>query len=187
MNFETFLQTVLLRAAPLPLEKQEEHALLGMVSEAGELADLYKRQLAYGKDFDKVNLLEECGDWLWYYALYGWCRGVRVDLVEKYVHQAEQMDHTGPTGVGTVLAVAHLASGEDSASVPWYTALFAVVLLLRRNGFTVVQCLEANNEKLEKRTGKVFSREAVLNRDLVGEREILERHAGQAEQNPPAC
>jgi NTP pyrophosphatase (non-canonical NTP hydrolase) len=45
------------------------HALFGMCTEAGEAQDMLKKHLMYGKAFDAVNILEECGDSLWYIAL----------------------------------------------------------------------------------------------------------------------
>jgi NTP pyrophosphatase (non-canonical NTP hydrolase) len=45
------------------------HAALGTCTEVGELQDMIKKHLIYNKPFDKVNVLEECGDVLWYLAL----------------------------------------------------------------------------------------------------------------------
>lgn len=45
------------------------HALLGMMSELGELADAFKKHFIYGKPLDYVNLVEELGDGDWYRAL----------------------------------------------------------------------------------------------------------------------
>lgn len=45
------------------------HAAMGMCTESGEFQDVLKKRLAYGKDVDYVNLMEECGDLLWYTAL----------------------------------------------------------------------------------------------------------------------
>lgn len=45
------------------------HAVLGMASEAGEAVDAVKKHLFYGKPLDKVNLVEEAGDMLWYLAI----------------------------------------------------------------------------------------------------------------------
>ena len=42
------------------------HALLGLVSETGEIADQLKQHLIYGKPLDEVNLVEEQGDFSWY-------------------------------------------------------------------------------------------------------------------------
>jgi NTP pyrophosphatase (non-canonical NTP hydrolase) len=46
----------------------ELHMAMGLVTEAGEFMDVYKRKLAYKKDIDYVNLKEELGDILWYIA-----------------------------------------------------------------------------------------------------------------------
>ena len=44
------------------------HMVLGMVTEVGELADVYKKNMAYGKNYDTVNVKEEVGDVMWYIA-----------------------------------------------------------------------------------------------------------------------
>lgn len=45
------------------------HAIMGIVTEAGELQDAMKKWLIYGKPLDLVNLMEECGDLEWYTSL----------------------------------------------------------------------------------------------------------------------
>jgi NTP pyrophosphatase (non-canonical NTP hydrolase) len=45
------------------------HAVMGMVTEAGELMDAVKRHLIYGAPIDHVNVKEENGDSFWYQAL----------------------------------------------------------------------------------------------------------------------
>lgn len=42
------------------------HMLLGMVTETAELADVFKKDLAYGKEIDWINIQEEVGDLMWY-------------------------------------------------------------------------------------------------------------------------
>lgn len=44
------------------------HYALGIVTEAGEIADALKKSLIYGKPLDRVNLIEEIGDLQWYQA-----------------------------------------------------------------------------------------------------------------------
>ncbi len=46
-----------------------EHAVMGIVTEAGELMDAVKKTKIYGKELDKVNLVEEAGDLMWYLAV----------------------------------------------------------------------------------------------------------------------
>lgn len=43
-----------------------EHSIDGIASEAGELVDAAKRVKWYGTDIDFTNILEECGDMLFY-------------------------------------------------------------------------------------------------------------------------
>lgn len=45
------------------------HASIGINTEGGEIADQIKRHVFYGKPIDKVNLIEEAGDVLWYLAV----------------------------------------------------------------------------------------------------------------------
>ena len=45
------------------------HAALGLVTEAAEFADVFKKYLFYGKPIDWVNLGEESGDLFWYLAI----------------------------------------------------------------------------------------------------------------------
>lgn len=45
------------------------HGVLGLASEAGELADQLKRHIFYGKPLDLVNVMEEAGDNAWYLPL----------------------------------------------------------------------------------------------------------------------
>ncbi len=46
-----------------------EHSIMGIVTEAGELMDEVKKAKIYGKKLDKLNLIEELGDLMWYIAL----------------------------------------------------------------------------------------------------------------------
>lgn len=42
------------------------HMSLGMQTECAEIADVFKKKLAYNKDIDWVNVKEEVGDLMWY-------------------------------------------------------------------------------------------------------------------------
>lgn len=67
--------------APLSSSREHDiHMVLGMVTEAGELADIFKKNLAYNKKIDWVNAKEEVGDMMWYIA--NFCRTNNFDLEE---------------------------------------------------------------------------------------------------------
>lgn len=56
------------------------HMLLGIVTESGELCDTFKKNFAYGKEIDWVNVKEEVGDLLWYIA--NFCRINNISITE---------------------------------------------------------------------------------------------------------
>lgn len=45
------------------------HAGMGMSTEANEFLDTLKKTIFYGKPLDKVNLIEELSDQMWYIAV----------------------------------------------------------------------------------------------------------------------
>ena len=50
-------------------DKNVLHALLGIFTEAGELAEALERMMVEGAELDETNLKEECGDIFWYVAV----------------------------------------------------------------------------------------------------------------------
>jgi NTP pyrophosphatase (non-canonical NTP hydrolase) len=46
------------------------HGAIGMSGEAGEILDAMKKVYMYGKSADVAHFKEECGDLLWYMALF---------------------------------------------------------------------------------------------------------------------
>ena len=58
------------------------HMLMGMTTEIGELTDCFKKQLAYNKQVDWINVNEEIGDLMFYIASF--CRINNLDF-EKII------------------------------------------------------------------------------------------------------
>jgi NTP pyrophosphatase (non-canonical NTP hydrolase) len=56
---------------PLGYERDSRllHAAMGLVDEAGEFNKVIKAYLFYNQHFDKINLVEELGDMLWFVAI----------------------------------------------------------------------------------------------------------------------
>jgi NTP pyrophosphatase (non-canonical NTP hydrolase) len=57
------------------------HAVIGMMTELGEIADVLKRYIFYSADLDIPHLREELGDHLWYVATATTAIGHTLDLV----------------------------------------------------------------------------------------------------------
>ncbi len=171
------------------------HGLLGMATEIGELLDLYKKHLIYGKPFDRINLLEEVGDTYWYIALTRDACGVDMDVIARRIEIGDFPNsfNGGDVSLELLTRTINLHSVTTDALNTWLIATlhdlpldiaeitnlctFAQVLLkviLESNGFTVEQAQERNIAKLAKRYPDKFTSEAALNRDLDAERKILE-------------
>ena len=54
------------------------HMVMGMTTEVGELVDVFKKNMAYGKPIDWVNVEEEIGDLMWY--IVNFCTEYDIDL-----------------------------------------------------------------------------------------------------------
>jgi NTP pyrophosphatase (non-canonical NTP hydrolase) len=68
-----------------------EHAAIGAVTEAGELMNAIKRAKIYGKTLDRVNLVEEAGDVMWYLAILADDLGVSFEEIwEKNIAKLRQ-------------------------------------------------------------------------------------------------
>lgn len=75
---EVFMATTSFPTTP---EYDIIHAAMGLVTEAGEFMDAFKKALFYGKNPDYVNLDEEIGDILWYVAIYLNARGITFEQI----------------------------------------------------------------------------------------------------------
>lgn len=66
---------------PTVKESRLQHGILGLVTEAAELADALKKLQAYGKPIDETNIVEELGDLEFYLSLVRDAIGVSRDEV----------------------------------------------------------------------------------------------------------
>ena len=80
MNIKDYQKLAGRTLAVLLTKEQNLHLVLGMITEVGELADVYKKQLAYGKEVDTYNVREELGDLLFY--IVNFCSVNEIDLEE---------------------------------------------------------------------------------------------------------
>jgi NTP pyrophosphatase (non-canonical NTP hydrolase) len=192
MNFQQYVGTVRLRARPMPHEQQIKHALIGMTTEVGELGDAFKRNFVYGKAIDPVNVMEEVGDFLWYFVLLLDECSIHMGRLDRMWHKIVTEDQSlapDEADIDCVFAINYLTANLgilDAAELPdalmteeVQTGIEATLLVLygllkRHGGYSFAECLLRNDAKLEQRTGKKFDATAILNRDTAAERTILE-------------
>lgn len=70
------------------------HALMGIMSEAGELSDQLKRHTIYGTELNNQNVAEELGDILWYVTLAALYLGLDLERIME-VNEAKLQERYG--------------------------------------------------------------------------------------------
>lgn len=91
MDLKEFSEKVELTRASLESRGIDNiHMLFGMVTEVGELVDVFKKKIAYGKIIDWINVKEEVGDLLWY--VIGFCNINGWDLEEILDTTAKKLE-----------------------------------------------------------------------------------------------
>lgn len=76
---------------------------LGLTGEAGEVADLIKKNLCHGHDLDKEKLHKELGDVLWYLAYAAETLGTSLEEIAKM--NIDKLKKRYPEGFSTDASV----------------------------------------------------------------------------------
>lgn len=95
MELNEYVQWTANTCASLDTHKDDiTHMLLGIITETGELSDIFKKNLAYGKEIDWVNVKEEIGDIAFYIASF--CRINNLNLQEIINTNVEKLEARYP-------------------------------------------------------------------------------------------
>lgn len=77
VRYDRFVKQLTKKMGAIPPEQADLlHAILGLCSEAGELADPIKAHVIYGKPLDLENVIEELGDLRFYMQAIQNCLGI---------------------------------------------------------------------------------------------------------------
>lgn len=178
------------------------HACAGMVTEAGELIDPFKRAMFYKKELDIVNVIEEIGDGLWYIAVACRVFNLNLDLNQKnndyYKNNKIKQIQTEEglmefmlefNNYVNKLSMKILSYSEFKENLKFDVANFIDVIFDVANFIDVIQemnliaemfnfnlelVMDVNINKLKKRFPNKFNCEDAITRDLKAERELLE-------------
>jgi len=152
---EDYQQWTLTREKPLTGAARADHAVLGFISEIGELLSGLKRHLIYDQPFDMLNFIEEIGDCCFYLAMCANIGQVKLEPVFMYepsvgtksadiigvtldcLSLLEQELYTLRNGKGNRARLNHIL-----ANLQW---------LLLEHGCSLKQCLDFNQAKLTTR------------------------------------
>lgn len=184
MNFEQFQKSATRTMAELcSTRKSDLHMFLGMLTELGELADIFKKELAYKQPKDIVNIKEELGDFMWYVANYCSINSFDMANCDGVIfpdgHKQDVKAHHAIDGNFSELAIMELTKGVhqlfDGRFMDGLLDILAqITMLCIVNDIDLEECFDLNINKLKVRFPEKFTEANALNRDLEAERTILE-------------
>lgn len=146
-------------------EKDLLHMKLGIITEVGETLDIFKKNLAYGKPIDYVNLGEELADICWYVCNY-------LNFIKRIVSfDTYHLDYKLTNEDDVYEAFDEILS---EIGIDENLLLFNIKCIAEFYNLNFEQLLERNIEKLKIRFPDKFTKEQALNRDLDSERQVLE-------------
>ena len=138
---------------------------LGIITEVGEVLDIFKKNLAYNKPIDYINLGEELADIAWY-------------IVNEATFNNKKLLNDLDWSLGHLGLLDHLMYLDINLQDNNYSYQEALGLLNNvalEHNIDFQQCLYKNIEKLKVRFPDKFTEEAALNRNLDAERKELEK------------
>lgn len=147
------------------LEKNLLHMEVGIFTEMGEILDIFKKWLAYGKEIDKVHLGEELADVCWY--------EVNMDRMQGNIY-AEDSHVKLPilcSPVENEVLMYYIIYYTQSSRSPLQLA-YEICFNFDLDFYKI---LENNINKLRVRFPDKFDATKALNRDLKSERKELEK------------
>jgi hypothetical protein len=181
MDIKQYQENTLNTCATLPtLTEDTAHMLYGMFSEIDELLGA----------FDRVNAGEELTDSLWYLSNY--CNFYDIELSDHFEFKSNKYDilpisHGLEYDIHLIRCISKLSDWEKKSMA--YKKPFSdekrleLVLNIAKaindcyavRSLDPYQCMQNNIDKLRLRFPEKFDQERALNRNLAGERKILER------------
>lgn len=152
------------------VEKDFLHMKLGIITEVAEVLDIFKKELAYKKPIDIVNLGEELGDIAWYAVNKATFLGSVVTYNE---FRLEYKIGSENNVIETLESILYYVNHINNIVKP-NNILFDCKCIAEFYNLDFEEILYKNIEKLKVRYPDKFTEEAALNRNLDSERKILE-------------
>jgi NTP pyrophosphatase (non-canonical NTP hydrolase) len=125
-----------------------ELARIGLIGELGEIAEMVKKDKYHGKMIDRAELLKECGDFMWYLALY--CDVTDTNM-EDSTKNIEAMS-SAEICIMLLNPVSIIAChGIDKSLWAVFSCIYLMHTLLYSYEYTLSDALELNIAKLKLR------------------------------------
>lgn len=176
------------------------HMIMGVNTEIGEILDIYKRKIAYGKELNMIHLSEELGDTFWY--LVNLCTLEDIELSDNELDFKDELKefeklflNSGQLVIEKYFTFDNYFKSPETFSngILCFLSEFNNLVLQRyidtevqfyvyglykmfcMIGIDVEKSLQNNIDKLKVRYPEKFDITKAINRDLESERKELEK------------
>lgn len=166
------------------LKRRINHASLGLMDECGEIAGAFKKQIGYNRELDKINLVEELGDFLYYLIRlcdeHGYCKDKRfVNQFENLANKPNNKVDKNSTMVDYCIflnrSVYLVVSGKEHFDVGSH--LLGTLQILNRFclylGTNLANIADKNIKKLTERHGATYNPDNLETRNKDKERKAM--------------
>ena len=155
-----------------------DHCALGLVTEVAEIVDQYKKHWFYNKPLDMVNIKEEIGDILWYLAV--GLNYLKAEMPQELFPVSNSMELTVKRAlirlnnkVASFFAFTGLYHDPKQEEEGFAYDLFGLLNIVNHFcfiiGVDIIECADANIQKLMKRYPEGFTEFHAVNRDTENE------------------
>lgn len=168
--------------------ENERHMNLGVITEIGEVLDIFKKNLAYKKPIDVVNLGEELADMSWYIVNKCTFEGIPLEedfaeviskikeiLEEEIFIKANLSKEIKTEALMHPLLIVYCGGRVSEMFYAPIIQLALLAIIAEWFELDYFQLLTNNIDKLKVRYPEKFTEEAALNRNLEAERTELEK------------
>jgi len=111
LRFEGSQRYIELAESLTPLQIRQLHAALGVVGEAGELSEMVKKHVYYGKPISKVDIIKEAGDVLFYLNVM--LDSIGASFSEAMEANIDKLSRRYPSGYSNEAAIARVDVKES--------------------------------------------------------------------------
>lgn len=148
----------------LPRNLRIDHGVIGLVGEIGEFLDAIKKNFIYEQPLNQKLIREELGDALFYLTLLVDCDTSGEEITPVLIYEsvdtlAFAMDVIDHCDIARIRLRASMAAHSSLRHI-----LGCLQWLAHEYNLTLVECMQANQEKLEIRYKDGYSNEAAAAR-----------------------
>ena len=148
------------------------HMQRGMITELAELIDALKKKDAYNKPIDVVNIIEELGDFMWYFGNYVNVTKSQTPFESFWIPKDSCFKNKLNENINNLLI--SISCLHTSDIFKYFCTVSSI--FMEQYNFTFQQVLDANIAKLRKRYPNGFSQHDAINRNVGEEKLTLDNY-----------